>query len=683
MKKKINVLFIILIIFLSKSNVYNNKIKRKLKNLLESDNSLKEEEEQNNVNPPIFSHQSGFYPDEFELILSSKDDKTTLIYYTIDSTDPKVSNTSQIYKSPILIQDRTSFPNVYGKINYTEDSPVSVSRSKFAGPVYNLDKGMVIRAVTKNSKGIFSEIISNIYFVTNEDLAQYQDLTIISMITSPENLFDPEYGIYVTGNQYIKWKNSDEYDKSIGPYNTKNKCNFFMKGKEWEREADIKIFNKGEIIINQNMGIRIKGASTRNNPCKSFNLYARKKYGKGKVEGKILDDNYDVNGNLITNYKSFGIRCVYEQNRLKEMFGRNLLYSRKDLTMYDMKEAILFLNGEYWGLYLIMEKLDNYFIESNYLIPNENVTMIKGGKISEGPEEELENLKNFCKNILKQDLSDNKVYEEINNYIDVDSMIELYGTGIYIGTGDWPYSNEGIWKNSGPKKEGNKYSDGKWRFITYDLDYTMGAIFNGVGSVESNHFEYVKNKNLGAPTNLFLALLKNSKKFQIKFINVYCDYANYVFNPIKINKLIDEYRNNFTEIVSYSQLRWWGYSSKLQGYAHYKDTYLKALEDRKKYFEERADYTIQHMKDYINLKEKLVELTVKIEGKGKIKINTIIPELIEGKWSGNYFTNIPITLIAIPDEGFTFKGWEGGFKLDEESIEITLSEAITIIANFA
>ena len=55
-----------------------------------------------------------------------------------------------------------------------------------------------------------------------------------------------------------------------------------MHGKEWEREASITIFEKGKVLVSQNMGIRIKGDSTRNNPGKSFNLYGREKYGKKK-----------------------------------------------------------------------------------------------------------------------------------------------------------------------------------------------------------------------------------------------------------------------------------------------------------------------------------------------------------------------------------------------------------------
>ena len=177
---------------------------------------------------------------------------------------------------------------------------------------------MIVRAVTKNAKGEFSEIISKTYFVTTDDLFVYQDLTVISIVTNPENLFDPDIGIYVTGTMYQEWKKSDEYDPNENLWDKNGKCNYYMRGKEWEREVSVTIFEKGEKILEQNLGIRIKGASTRNNAGKGFNLHAKKKYGKSIIEAELLKDNYDLNGNLITKYKAISLRCIYEQGRLKK-----------------------------------------------------------------------------------------------------------------------------------------------------------------------------------------------------------------------------------------------------------------------------------------------------------------------------------------------------------------------------
>ena len=72
-------------------------------------------------------------------------------------------------------------------------------------PNYLLDKPMVVRACSKNKEGN-SIVISHTYFVTTGNLAQYQDFTVVSLVTNPENLFDPDKGIYVTGTQFINWK---------------------------------------------------------------------------------------------------------------------------------------------------------------------------------------------------------------------------------------------------------------------------------------------------------------------------------------------------------------------------------------------------------------------------------------------------------------------------------------------
>ena len=275
-KKNIFPFAILLLILLSFSSELRDL------RVLESEDDL-EEEEKTIVKPPGFSKISGFYPDNFKLKLSSE--KGTKIYYTLDSTDPRTSETAEEFKDYILIYDRTQEPNMYANIKENEDSPVSISRgNRFNGPVYPVDKAMVVRAVAKNSKGEFSEVNCKTYWVTNEDLALYEDLTVISLVTDPENLFDPDKGIYVTGTMYQEWKKSEDYDPKQSPWDKNGKCNYYMRGEEWERDAHVTIFEKGERIIQQNIGIRIKGASTRNNQEKALIYMQEKNTEKKKLK---------------------------------------------------------------------------------------------------------------------------------------------------------------------------------------------------------------------------------------------------------------------------------------------------------------------------------------------------------------------------------------------------------------
>ena len=88
------------------------------------------------------------------------------------------------------------------------------------------------------------------------------------------------------------------------------------------------------------------------------------------------------------------------------------------------------------------------------------------------------------------------------------------------------------------------------------------------------------------------------------------------------------------------------------------------------------------MKKYLNLTGDIKELTIIKEGKGDIKINSIIPEFKEGKWCGKYLTDIPITITAIPNGNSIFKNWSEDIISEETTINIKLNEINKIKANF-
>ena len=640
------------------------------------------------LTPPEFSQKSGFYPVNFKLFLSTSTENS-IIYYTIDGSDPLTSKTRLVYKEEgIDIYDRSNEPNIYAEYEEDENSPISITRGcGYKKPKYCLDKGMIVRAVVIKDN-LQSKVVDNSYFITTGNLADYENYFIISLVTNPDNLFDPEKGIYVTGKQYIDWITSPGYIPNPDKWSKTNICNYYSKGDEWEREASVSFIENGNLILHQNIGIRIKGSSTRNSPQKSFDLIARKKYGKKYFEYKFFENNYNSEGKIIDKYDTITIRAIYGDERLRDKFGRDIIYQRKSVTTSWMKSCILFLNGEYWGMYEFMEKLTPFFFEQHYGLEEKNLVVIKENEIDEGPKEECDIYIHTSDLYSLQDLTNEKNYKEVEQIFDIDSFIEHYAIGIYFGTWDWPLQNSGMWKNIGNKIEGNEYTDGKWRFMTYDLDFSMGLTFENYGGVEGyqyNNFRHVEiRRGDKPPTNLFISLLKN-EIFKNKFVNLYCDFANEVMKKEKIKLMINEYREKITWMFVNSKVRWWGNDSpnKLESYAynknHFENEVLKKLET---FFEERPKYTIQHMKEYLRINGELVDLTIVIKGEGKIQINTIIPEFKEGKWNGKYFTNIPITITAINGPNSEFKGWSGDVTSNDKNISVILYKAMTIEVNF-
>ena len=545
--------------------------------------------EDSNSPEVIFSKDSGFYDTEFELTLTSPQNYE--IYYTVDGSDPTNSESAQKYSEPIKIVDRTSEPNIYSSYEENETSPYSISRGVgYKKPPFNVDKAMIVRAVAKNSND-FGKILQRSYFITTDNLAYYQDFTVVSLVTNPDNLFGADKGIYVTGNQFI------EYIKNGGtppfPWMPNDVCNFFMKGSEWEREAYIEIFEKGNLSIQENVGIRIKGSSTRNSPEKSFNVYFRKKYGKNILESSTLfPDNKDVNGNPITEYDSFALRGLGEEGRARDQFATRLIKDRVLEATTNMKNSYLFINGEFWGTYVITEKYSQKFFADHYNLNKEDIVYMKEEDPKADSEEETNELIDFLKLYGSKDLSDANNYKKVCDFIDIDSLIEHYATGIFLVIYDWPSHNYGLWKNRGNSVNGNIYSDGKWRFLTYDLDFTMGKTYASFGGVEGYQFDMFKKviEEKDIPTNLFTALLNNTD-FKERFRNVFEEYAYKVITIDKVNELINEYKINFTEMLANTQTRWGGYdgSSKMETYSRVKNNYLsKVLPQIKKFFEERA-----------------------------------------------------------------------------------------------
>ena len=632
------------------------------------------------IDPPIFSNKSGFYEDEFLLNITAKDNAD--IYYTIDGSDPLNSNTSRMYRRPIKIYDRTEEPNLYGAYGEIPNSSISISiGSNYKTPAYLLDKAMVVRAISRNYKG-HSKVVDQTYFITTKNLSLYKNYTTISIVTNPDNLFDPEKGIYVTGKRYEEWLKIDDPEKQL----SNNILNYFSRGSEWEREASVTIFEKGEISVEQNMGLRTKGSSTRGNPGKSFNLVAKKKYGKNTIDVKLFPNskNY-ITGKTIDKYTSLSLICINSDGRLRNEISTKIIKNRIDLSTTEMKNGIVFLNGEYWGMYVISEKFTDDFIESHYNIPRKDVSMNKQGTVEEGPADEYSKFWNFGKEYSQKDLKDKKNYEEVCNNFDIDSLIEHFIAGIYLGTTDWPNYNYGVWRNLGEKIDSNKFSDGKWRFMTYDLDKTMGNNYLDIGGIqvyEYNMFNHTAQKKKNPPTSLFMALLKNND-FKNRFVNLFCDYVNDVMSIDKISVLLDDYRENVTDMLANSLQRWRGYNRQyLDGFTRYKNQFYTSLDNIKTYFINRPNFTFIHMKEFLNLTGDYYELTITKEGNGKIMINSIIPDFIDGKWKGKYFFDIPITIKAIESENNEFVGWSGDYKSKEKEIVISLEDNMSIKANF-
>ena len=140
-----------------------------------------------------------------------------------------------------------------------------------------------------------SDSVTATYFIGEQ---RYPDKMIVSLVADPEDLFG-DNGIYVTGKAYDDWYLG-------GQEGEMPEINFLQHGEEWERPAVLELFQEGGLILHQNAGIRIQGASARLTENKRFSVYSRKKYsgsswfeipvfGKSRVHSFVLRSGF-MNG---------------------------------------------------------------------------------------------------------------------------------------------------------------------------------------------------------------------------------------------------------------------------------------------------------------------------------------------------------------------------------------------------
>lgn len=533
------------------------------------------------LNDPVFSAESGFYENEFVLYIKAEAGET--IYYTLDGSSPTTD--SVCYTDGIVVYDPSDNPNVYRSIqnivrDWKEYTPTEEA----------VDKAFIIRAIAVDEYGNSSDVVTKTYFV---DMEKYQNSYVLSIVSEPEDMFGPN-GIYTTGWEYDEWYLG-------GQEGEMPRCNFRFRGKEYEIETTLALFHE-ELLMEQDAGIRIQGASSSYEPDKRFSFFARKEYS----------------GSRYFKYELFGqpMHSFFTRHDFSDMFVQSLVADRKAGSLKGVS-AYVFVNGEFWYTTYLREKYSEDYLSVAYEVEKDTVCLE-----DVVPEE-------IYMFLAGKDLSDPESYNEFCDFIDVQSYIDYLACNIYLCNMDTSErKNVKVWKST--SDAGNGYSDGRWRWLLYDLDCLtwIDTEYYGCEAYAVDSFSQIK-KFIGQAYDeetVYVAL-KENEDFCRQFVLTFMDLANYNFSP---------------DIVE-SQMELWG----------------ENLEWNNGFFRYRYDYIVPALAEEFGLSGSLEELTVGIneEGAGSVRVNTIEPDLRENSWTGKYYTDYPVEITAIANEGYEFVGW--------------------------
>lgn len=500
------------------------------------------------MNGVTFSVRGGFYDEPFSLSLTAENGCE--MHYTTDGSTPTAS--SPIYTEPLAIADRSAEPNHLSA--YTNISP-NCDDSVAYPPSYPVDKATVLRVVTVDANGKVSEPVTQTYFIGYDEKASfYSQMKVFSLVTDEQDLFDEERGIFVLGKTHSDWQNSADYDPETPSYAMP--ANYTQKGRVWEREATLQIFENGQCTAAQNVGIRMHGGASRACPQKSLNIYARSDYGAPKLQYDLFAGavKSEADGSVITEFDSFMLRNGGNDAqfaRFRDRLNQTLVADRQFLTQ-GMEPCILFINGEFWGQYDITERIDAEFVQAHCGVPDKNVCIIKKEQLDEGPDAAYDEWLALQEEITNADLSDAAQYEHICEQIDMQSFMDYVCAELYINNDNWGKSNMAMWKST-ELDENNPYADGKWRFIMFDTDYSAGIY--GTVLATDDSMEKLRSSDCFL-AKLFNAAMKN-EAFRAANEKTEQEIITVNFEKERVYAQIDAFAKEYHDAATATLTRFW------------------------------------------------------------------------------------------------------------------------------
>ncbi len=382
---------------------------------------------------------------EISHIFPATPNRSNIAGYAGIAPKPEFSIDGGWFGQPVELEMYSSLPGA--KIYYTQDASLPDSSSFLYSAPVRINSTTVIRSIAYHKDYLPSKVHTRTFY--NSDSST---LPVFSVSVEPGDLWDSDGGIFHSDNSFYTFEVPAHFEY-------------------WS--------NKSKLEYSSDAGIKLHGNTTKFLDHRPFRLYARNYYQDNRFDYNFFPAIRPGNQN------EFKPDKLTLRNAGQDWFFsyfRDALFSiltneTSNIIAASYSPCNVFLNGSYYGILNLREKIDEQYLSGRYDIPASSINLLENQyKVINGTYTGFQSLYSDIKEL---DMSSQSSYDYIDKNIDIRNIVDYAIIEVYSSNVDWSWNNIKFWNS--------KAYDGKWRWIVKDLDLSFGLTYVTVNNQKGSN----------------------------------------------------------------------------------------------------------------------------------------------------------------------------------------------------
>ena len=428
---------------------------------------------------------------------------------------------------------------------------------------------------------------------------------------------------------------------------------------DWEKYAQVSYFDSTQnhpLLFSKPVVLQIDGGAggSRAHPQHSFRLeFDRNVIAGQPVQQELMPADRPGRNEFSKLYFRNGSN-MWMALPYKDACGVELL-CRNTMNYYSaMRPVSVYINGQYFGLYEMREKFDEEFYQ---LLDGSNPDSMDILSMSywynlvlRAVTGDADHYWNSLDQYFQLDAAQENFLSAAEQHFDMKYLADYIIAESWIGNVDWPGNNIKIYRGDS--------TENRWRFAVVDVELSLRP--GGWTDCGLSGIQHVMDHGPDHPyVGPWIRAMNNESYRNYSLVRL-CDLLNTQYSSERVESIENNHFNRWVLEMPNEYQRWgdpWNVNGQMNSFYQNHLDYQSDLICRSETVrnEYRSVFGLQD--DFV------LELAVEPPGAGYIRLNTISPQ--EYPWTGLYYKNIPITLQAIANPGYSFVNWSESSFIDD------------------